>query len=144
MIQFTLMRHIRSCGCILVTDSKVLLISSYNDIGGIFWSFPKGQQEKNETDFETAIRETKEETGLNVKIIDNHPIKVGHFIEHKTVYKEIVFYLSEVTGRYLKRQEDEIKEAKWISISKAERYLKDYYLVAWHEAMSRLTKHFRK
>lgn len=124
------MKHIRSCGCILVADSKALLISSYNNIGSIFWSFPKGQQEKDETDFETAIRETKEETGLNVKIIDNHPMKVGHFIEHKTSYKEIVFYLSEVTGRYLKRQEDEIKEAKWISIGKAERYLKDYYLEA--------------
>ena len=38
---------------------------------GGHWSFPKGHVEKNETEKETALREIREETGLNViKIIE--------------------------------------------------------------------------
>ena len=50
------MKQEKSCGCIIVDDQKVLLISSKDDNGNIFWSFPKGHQEEGETDFETAIR----------------------------------------------------------------------------------------
>ena len=48
----------------------MLLIGTRDDNGKPFWSFPKGHQEDGETDIETAIRETKEETNLDVKIID--------------------------------------------------------------------------
>ena len=46
------------------------MIGARDDNDKLFWSFPKGHQEDGETDIETAIRETKEETNLDVKIID--------------------------------------------------------------------------
>lgn len=70
----------KSCGCIILKDEEVLLIGTRDDSGKMFWSFPKGHQEDGETDIETAIRETKEETGLYVEIIDENPVKTGHLV----------------------------------------------------------------
>ena len=56
------MKHEKSCGCIIIEDKKVLLIKQTNGI----WGFPKGHVEKNETELQTAEREVKEETGLDI------------------------------------------------------------------------------
>ena len=64
------MKTEKSCGCIILKDNQVLLIGAKDDGGKLFWSFPKGHQENDETGTETAIRETKEETGLDVEISD--------------------------------------------------------------------------
>ena len=55
------------------------------------YGFPKGHQEGNETDFETATREIREETGItNIRFIPNLKrtirYKVGDFIEKEVVY----------------------------------------------------------
>lgn len=84
----------KSCGCIILKDNQVLLIGAKDDGGKLFWSFPKGHQENDETDIETAIRETKEETGLDVEISDIVPIKTGHFVHGGTVYKNILLFIA--------------------------------------------------
>ena len=62
----------KSCGAVIFrknkNDVKLLLVKNHN---GRHWSFPKGHIEENETEEETAIREIKEETNLDVKIMDN-------------------------------------------------------------------------
>lgn len=69
--QFNVIRHrkkrIRSGTIILnFKDKKVLLIQSY----GSFWGLPKGHIEENETIEDCAIRETLEETGIQLKQTD--------------------------------------------------------------------------
>lgn len=64
------MEREKSCGCIIVDNDKVLLIGARDDEGDMFWFFPKGHQESGETDTETAIRETREEIGLDVEIVE--------------------------------------------------------------------------
>lgn len=44
------------------------------------WSFPKGHIEEGENDLDAIIRETKEETGLNVDVIKKLPD-----LEYKTI-----------------------------------------------------------
>ena len=63
----------KSCGAIIIykaneNNHKVLLVKNHN---GRYWSFPKGHVEKGETEQQTAIREIKEETGLDVEIVDS-------------------------------------------------------------------------
>lgn len=54
-------------GCIVVNnDGQVLLVG---DLKGEKWSFPKGHAESGETSEQVAIREVKEETGIDVEII---------------------------------------------------------------------------
>lgn len=70
-------------------DKKVLLVS---DLEGVYWQFPKGHAEKNETLEQVALRETKEETGYEVEIIKrlsdityihkeiNEPVRLAMFL----------------------------------------------------------------
>ncbi len=82
-------------GVMLLQDNKVLLghrLPNIKDTGGIYepgsWTFPGGKQEYEETVIETAIRETKEETNLNISNIlvytatdefqpDRHYVTIG-------------------------------------------------------------------
>jgi tRNA nucleotidyltransferase (CCA-adding enzyme) len=56
---------IKKCGIIYfdTTDKKYLLV--YGKKSGK-WGFPKGHQENNETEEDTAIRELYEETGIKI------------------------------------------------------------------------------
>jgi len=61
-------------GVMIIDDNKILLghrSSTRKDTGGIFepdtWTLPGGKQEYEETVYETAIREVKEETNLKIK-----------------------------------------------------------------------------
>lgn len=61
-------------GVMILNDNKILLghrSKDRKDTGGIFepdtWTLPGGKQEYNETVYETIIRETKEETNLDIK-----------------------------------------------------------------------------
>jgi ADP-ribose pyrophosphatase YjhB (NUDIX family) len=54
-------------GCVVVNDKQeVLLVKDHKKI----WTFPKGHVEENETIEQAALRETKEETGYTVQIIN--------------------------------------------------------------------------
>ena len=130
----------KSCGCIVLRDKKVLLIGAKDDNGELFWSFPKGHQEDGETDIETAIRETKEETNLDVKIVDNKPIKTGHLVHNGTIYKEILLFIAKPLNDEIKIQEDEVEEVQWARIDEAGKYFDDYYSDAWSELLNRLNK----
>ncbi|MBR3157133.1 NUDIX domain-containing protein [Candidatus Saccharibacteria bacterium] len=130
----------KSCGCIVLRDKKVLLIGAKDDNGELFWSFPKGHQEDGETDIETAIRETKEETNLDVKIVDNKPIKTGHLVHNGTIYKEILLFIAKPLNDEIKIQEDEVEEMQWARIDEAGKYFDDYYSDAWSELLNRLNK----
>lgn len=63
--------NIKRAGTFIHTENpikKILLVQSYNGK----WGPPKGKIELNETSLDCAIRETREETGLNVlNIITN-------------------------------------------------------------------------
>ena len=128
----------KSCGCIILKGGKVLLIGARDDDGKLFWSFPKGHQEDGETDIETAIRETKEEVGLDVEIIDDKPIKTGHLVHGGTVYKEILLFIAKPLNDEIRLQADEVEKADWVPIDEAGRFFTDYYSDAWGELLERL------
>lgn len=74
--------------------------------GHKYWNFPKGKIEKEEKSFETAIRETSEETGLvrkdlrfssRFKTRENFTFKR----RSKKVFKTVIFYLAETKKRHI-------------------------------------------
>jgi 8-oxo-dGTP pyrophosphatase MutT (NUDIX family) len=135
------MKTEKSCGCIILKDNQVLLIGAKDDDGKLFWSFPKGHQENGETDIETAIRETKEETGLDVEISDIAPIKTGHFIHGGTAYKSILLFIAKPLNSNLNPQEGEVESINWVQIDEAEKRITlDYYREAWKEALKRFNE----
>ena len=60
--------------------------------------FVKGKMESGETPHETAIRETKEETGIeDIKFVDGYEewIEYNFQFEGELVHKKVVFFLGE-------------------------------------------------
>lgn len=92
---------------------------------GKHWSFPKGHKDLNETDLETAKRELKEETGLEVDslLLDVPYVESYTFYKfHEKVHKTVSYYPALVTGE-LCLQPEEILDAKWVPIEEAIHYL---------------------
>ena len=109
------MKKVKSFGCIVIENNKVLLIQQKKGI----WGFPKGHVEKNETECETAIREVKEETNLDVKIEDVNKKYVDSYFAKKNEFKEVVFFLAKRIGGEIKPQENEIKKVEWVDLIEA-------------------------
>jgi 8-oxo-dGTP pyrophosphatase MutT (NUDIX family) len=94
--------------------------------GGAYWNFPKGRQESNETDIETALRELREETGVTkVKIIDGFREEYEYDFAAKTkkgepevVYKRAIFFLGEVLQADIKISDEHI-DYGWFDYSAA-------------------------
>lgn len=65
---------------------------------GGYWDFPKGKIEENENKRQAAIRELKEETGLQVQIVPGFEDHVKYFFraEGDLFFKTVSFFLGEV------------------------------------------------
>ena len=108
---------VKSCGCIVLDDNKVLIVKQRKG----HWGFPKGRMEKNETEKETALREVKEETNLDVEIIGEKSYK-DQYITKKGM-KEVVYFIAKKIGGELKPQIKEIQEIKWVNYPYALKYI---------------------
>lgn len=104
----------KSCGCVIIDDGKVLLIQQ-NDGS---WGFPKGHMENGETEVETAIREVKEETNIDV-IPDGNKRYVIEYPICNDIMKQVVLFVAKRVSNDIKAQESEINEIKWASFSEA-------------------------
>lgn len=113
------MQYEKSCGAIVYRkfhgNVELLLIKNAN---GGHWSFPKGHVEKDETEEQTALREIKEETGIDV-ILD---VSFRHTITYapkKDISKDVIYFLGKATTYDYTPQEEEIAQIKWVEINHA-------------------------
>ena len=90
------MKYEKSCGAVIFRKTRgkyaVLLIKNrYAD----FWSFPKGHVEDGENEYQTAIREVKEETGIDIKIENGFRMESVYLIgKKKNIEKKVVYFAS--------------------------------------------------
>lgn len=109
----------KSCGALIFYRNKqgvrVLLVKNHN---GRYWSFPKGHMELNETEKETAVREIKEETNLDVKIIDGFR-EVSDYCPFGNIKKRVVFFLAQAFTDDVVDQPEEIDSHIWVDIQQA-------------------------
>ena len=110
------MRQEKSCGTIVINDNKVLVIRQKQG----FWGFPKGHIEEGESEIQTAIRETKEETNLDVVIEDETRFCLNYIIEDKQINKYVVYFIAKAINNDVKLQIEEIDDIAWVDIEKVE------------------------
>ena len=84
------------------------------------YHLPKGTPEPGETREETALREVREETGLNVEILKfvgeiNYLIQC--FGSGEKLKKTVFFYLMKSTGGDFSLHDEEFDFAKWVKVS---------------------------
>jgi len=60
-------------GVVIDTQHRVLLREPANHYGGYVWTFAKGRPDPGETPQETALREVREELGVEAEIIESLP-----------------------------------------------------------------------
>ena len=102
---------------IIIKDNRVLMIRTKNSNS---WSIPSGGLEVGETVEEACIREIKEETGYEAKVVKELFIKETNIKEYKVTTQ---YFLCEITGGEIQYQDpdEEIEEISWknsIEISK--------------------------
>jgi uncharacterized protein len=108
-----------SCGALIYRYEKgvreYLLIQHVN---GTHYGFPKGHIEHNEKRKETALREIKEETNLNVYIVGNYYKKVTYSPKHNVI-KDVIYYIAKVMDGNIQKQDSEIIQILWCSFDEA-------------------------
>ncbi len=109
----------KSCGGIIFyktkQNTKILLVKNNN---GRYWSFPKGHIEDGETEQETAIREIREETGLDVTLVNNFR-EISEYCPFGKIRKRVVFFLARAFTDNVKIQEEEIDSYIWVDLQQA-------------------------
>jgi 8-oxo-dGTP pyrophosphatase MutT (NUDIX family) len=125
---------VKKCICgsaIVMNDGKTLLIK-HKKLG--VWLNPGGHIEENETPEETALREVKEETGLDVEIIEDkskNKIKTNRafekilpfsimyeFVNYKTGMHEhfdMIYLVRPMNSVEIKPDYGEVTEIGWFS-----------------------------
>lgn len=83
------------------------------------FGFPKGHIERNETEIETAIRETKEETNIDIEVISCEFRKTLKYVIQGEVFKEVSVYLACAKNYDIQIDEQELSSAKWLSYKEA-------------------------
>ena len=89
------------------------------------WDFPKGNQEKNETEEQTAAREIKEETGIeDIEFVEGFKETVKYFYkkDEETVFKEVAFFLAQSATEHVTLSKEHIGYA-WLSYEHANKKL---------------------
>ena len=112
-----------SCG-VVIKGNKVLLVKRAREPYKNTWMFPSGFVSYGEHPEDTIIREMREETGLEVKVIkllsveqvDDYPRSMGHFG---------FFYKVKVKGKLKPVDEEENSDIGWFDLNKLPR-------IGWH------------
>lgn len=104
----------KSCGVIPYringnTPEFLLLFQRFSET----WSFPKGHIEIGETDMQTALRELKEESGLQAELIPDRKAIIEYSIS-PLIRKQVVLFLGQVNGEPT-LQEQEILKHQWVT-----------------------------
>ena len=100
---------------IIENDGKFLMVKEISD-GRIVINQPAGHLDKDETLLEAAVRETLEETGWHVSIIDLVGFYMHTSPHNKTTYFRALF-VGEALSHDTERTLDEgILEASWLTI----------------------------
>ena len=108
------MKYEKSCGSVVFHNDKVLIIE--HNYGHI--AFPKGHVEENESEMETAIREVKEETGIDIEIVSDKRY-ILEYSPKNNVLKEVVYFIGKKVGGELKPQFEEVASCYFVDKNKA-------------------------
>ncbi len=97
---------------ILITkEGKYLLVKESHAYQGRSWNWPQGKATGTETPEETALREGKEETGLDLRIERKLAVLTDTFPDTK----ELHVFLATPRTETLVLPPDEILDAQWLS-----------------------------
>lgn len=97
------------------TELVVVFRSQYGD-----WTLPKGKLEPGETAEQAALREVREETGLECRLL--RPLPAHEYVDNRGRRKSVTYWVMEPVSGELGAQ-NEVDEARWAPVDEALRLL---------------------
>jgi 8-oxo-dGTP pyrophosphatase MutT (NUDIX family) len=95
----------------------------------LVWILPKGHVEEGEHMEETALREVREETGLEADILDRLGDVTYWYVRREPegrpsrVFKRVRFFLMLFSGGRFGDRDQEMDDVRWFSLDRAETML---------------------
>jgi len=109
-----------SCGAVVFARTPDGLRYVIIHSGQGFYGFPKGHMEAGETEQQTALREIREEVGLEVSLLDGFREVEEYPLPQKPgVTKRVIYFLAECKMQPLLPQPGEVTEAAWMTCDEA-------------------------
>lgn len=109
------MKKEKSCGAIIYNSNNEVLVVKHT---AGHWDFPKGHMEIGENEYQTAIREVKEETNIDIDIYKENRYTIN-YSPKENVDKTVVFFLARSKTNDFKKQECEIANIGWFKYDDA-------------------------
>lgn len=110
----------------------ILLLKWLNSRGSQEYVIPKWHMEWDETASQTALRETAEETGLNIKELEiikfitklNYTFTAGYLKNNPVIDKDVYLFLIKYNGQELPnvQKEERFTWYEWVNISDIKKY----------------------
>ncbi|MFI0808159.1 NUDIX hydrolase [Streptomyces echinatus] len=104
---------------VIVNEGRVLLVRRRVNEGQLSWQFPAGAVEPGESEEDAAVRETLEETGLEVKALKS----LGSRIHPKTRRRMSYTACEVVSGTAHVADSEELADLAWCSHSEISAYV---------------------
>jgi len=113
-----MMKKEKSCGAVVyqIRDENLYFLIEHMKLGHV--SIPKGHVEGTETEEETAIREIREETNLEVRLDTVFRQEVW-YSPFEGITKQVVFFAAEAVSAEMKNQECEVSSLEWMPYDRA-------------------------
>ena len=94
---------------IIVANEQVLLVCRREAEGSLLWTFPSGKVEPGESGEQAAVRETREEVGLDVAAVKDLGERV-----HPATGRRMIYVVCEVlAGQAYVADADELAAVEW-------------------------------
>jgi 8-oxo-dGTP pyrophosphatase MutT (NUDIX family) len=107
-----------SYGGVVLRDDDVLVIAPAGRPK--VTTLPKGGAQRGESEQETALREVREETGVEARILERlGDVEYWYRRGGLRVFKTVGFYLCDYVSGDTADHDDEVEEARWIPLEAA-------------------------
>ncbi len=114
----------KSAGAIVFYRGKR---TEYLLIHATYWEFPKGRIDADESERAAAVREVREESGLDVQLLDGFREEVNYFYRRREtgllVRKQVVYFVGEATTQAVNLSWEH-QQSQWLSYEAALEQLK--------------------
>ncbi len=120
------MQPIVGVGAVIVQGGKLVLVKRGVEPGKGKWSVPGGAVELGEEVRETALREAKEECGLDIELVGDKPVDaIDNIImaeNQRLQYHYVLLQFLARPGGGTLRAGSDVTEVRWVSLEEVEEY----------------------